>query len=266
MVPVAPAEPTPPAGAAVAVEPPLPATEPTKDIAALVPVPPPPSSQPEPLALSPEVPSDLDAAGQALEDLFSQSAGALAGLTSYRYTTVFSFTGEESGEPETGSIEVRGAVASADRQTMEWKDLETGEQFGLLRVGDKTWMREGDEWNEVPEMVADALSQGLLIYAPVAGWSLFASELEAESTLVGTETVNGIAAKHYTSAYESLPEEWGGDVSSAKGDVWIAEQGFPVRYRLSASMVDDEGTKGTILWTMELSDINAPVLIEAPQE
>jgi hypothetical protein len=229
-------------------------------------VPTPPADGIPPLAIPETSAAELEAAAQALEDLFSESAATLAGLDSYRYTTVFSFTGEESGELESGSVEVRGTVASADRQSMTWTELETGEVFSLIRVGDRAWMREGEEWAELPEMVADAVSQGLLIYAPVAGWSLFAEELQAKSTLVGTETVNGIAAAHYASTYSSLPEEWGGDVSSAQGDVWIAEQGFPVRYRLTATMVDDEGVPGTVLWTMELSDVNAPLVVEPPQE
>jgi hypothetical protein len=207
----------------------------------------------------------LEAAAQALDDLFAESADVLAELGSYRYTTTFSFTTKEGGEPESGSIEVHGTVASAERQSLTWKDLETGEEFALTRVGARTWIRKGEEWTEVPAMVADAVSQGILVFSPIMGWGAFAGGLQASSNYVGSETVNGIAARHYTSTYSEWSESWSADVTDAKGDVWIAEAGYPVRYRLTADSLDKEGNRGTILWTMELSDVNGSITIEAPR-
>lgn len=241
-----------------------PAASPTEDVGATLPDVDALGAEIPPFVLSDEDLAQLEAAGEALEELFSQSASAFAGLESYRYRTVFSFTGEESGEAESGSIEVHCAVASADRQTLEWKDLESGEEFAIVRVEARAWMREGDEWAEVPEFVADAMSEGLLIYSPVMGWSLFAEELETTSTFVGEEVVNGIPTKHYTSSYASWPSHEESEVTHAEGDVWIAEAGYPVRYRFAAKVTDSEGESGSVLWTMELSDVNAPITIEAP--
>jgi hypothetical protein len=47
--------------------------------------------------------------------------------------------------------------------------------------------------------------------------------------------------------------------------VWIADAGYPVRYRFTASGVDEDGNHGSLLWTMELTDVNAPVSIDAPR-
>lgn len=224
------------------------------------------SASVEPLVVPEGAQAELEAATQALDDLFAESADVLAGLGSYRYTTTFSFTAKEGGEPESGSIEMHGTVASSERQSLTWKDLETGDEFALTRVGARTWIREGEEWTEVPAMVADAMSQGILVFSPMMGWGAFAEGLQASSNYVGSETVNGISARHYTSTYSEWSESWSGDVTDAKGDVWIAEAGYPVRYRLTANSLDEEGNRGTILWTMELSDVNAPISIEAPQD
>jgi len=208
---------------------------------------------------------EMEAAAQALDDLFSESADALVGLKSYRYATTFSYTGGEGGVPGAGSIEVRGTVASAERQSMTWKDFESGDEFSLVRVGSKAWLKEDAEWTEVPDMVADAMSQGILVFAPVTGWSGMVDELQSSSTLLGTETVNGVSARHYASTYREWTERWSSDVTEAKGDVWIAEAGYPVRFRLSATSTDEEGNRTTILWNMDLTEVNADLTVEAPQ-
>jgi hypothetical protein len=114
-------------------------------------------------------------------------------------------------------------------------------------------------------MVADALSQGILVYAPEVGWGMFAEEMQSTSTYVGPESVNGISARHYASTYLGWSSSERDTVTDAEGDVWIAEEGYPVRYRFAAKTTSEDGSRGTILWTMELSDVNGAVSIEAPQ-
>ena len=233
-------------------------------------VPTPPAAAPEsPTALpSPVGPSAVDSGPTAVspERIFAGSSPALATLQSYRYTTMFSFVGEADGEPESGSVEVRGAVAGSDRQQVTWTDLGTGDTFGVLRVGDQAWMLDGEEWNDVPTAIADVMGEAILVFAPSMAWGAFAEEMETSSTYVGTETVNGIAARHYTSANPGWSEQyWDGRVEGASADVWIAEAGYPVRYRFAAKGIDEEGYTGSVLWTMDLSDVNGPITIEAPQ-
>ena len=199
------------------------------------------------------------------EGIFAESAAALAGLSSYRYTTTFSFTGEDDGKPESGSVEVRGDVAGPDRQRIAWRDLETGEEFGLLRVGDRAWILDDAEWTVVPTLVADAAAQAVLVYAPSVSWGAFADGMGETSTYVGTEVVNGIRARHYRSTYRGWAEHWEGEITDASADVWIAEAGYPVRYHFAASGVDEDGSRGSIFWTMDLSDVNGPVTIDAPK-
>ncbi len=213
-------------------------------------------------------PEQIEQASAALDELFANSSSALAGLQSYRYTTTFSFVGTVNGEPDpdSGSIEMSGAVAGPDRQMATWKDLKSGEEFGILRVGEEAWMQDGETWTSVPTAVADLMTQAVLVFAPSASWEGLASDVGTSSTYVGTETVNGVSARHYASASSDWAKDWEGEVKDASGDVWIAEAGYPVRYRFSATGIDSEGYKGSILWTMELSDVNGSITIEAPQE
>ncbi|MCX6095095.1 MAG: hypothetical protein NTY63_09810 [Candidatus Bipolaricaulota bacterium] len=217
----------------------------------------------------------VDVTVPAPEGIFAQSAAALAALQSYRFTTTFSFVGEDGGKPESGkpgpgkpesgSVEVRGAVAAPDRQRMTWKDLETGKEFGLLRVGGRAWILDGTEWTAVPILAADAASQAVLVYIPAMSWGNFAEGMKATATYVGSEVVNGISARHYASTYRGWSEFWEGEITDAAADVWIADAGYPVRYRFTASGVDKDGNRGLLLWSMELTDVNAPVSIDAPQ-
>lgn len=199
------------------------------------------------------------------EGVFAQSAAALAALQSYRYVTTFSFVAGDKGKPESGSVEVRGAVAAPDRQRMTWKDLETGEEFGLLRVGQRAWILDGAEWTAVPTLVADAASQAILVYVPAMSWGRFAEGMGTTSAFVGVEAVGGVPSRHYASTYRGWSEFWQGEITDAVAEVWIAEAGYPVRYRFAASGVDEDGNRGSLLWTMELTDVNAPVWIDAPQ-
>lgn len=208
---------------------------------------------------------DLDVAIPPPEGIFAQSAAALAALKSYRYVTVFSFTGEEDGKPESGSVEVRGTVAAPDQQHVTWKDLETGNEFGIRRIGGQAWILDGTEWTSVPTVVADTMSQAVLIYAPSMSWSTSAEGMKTTSQYVGTETVNGIRCRHYSSAYRGWSQYWEGEITDSTGDVWIAEAGYPVRYRFAANGIDEDGDRGSMLWTMELTDVDEPLTIEAPQ-
>jgi hypothetical protein len=94
---------------------------------------------------------------------------------------------------------------------------------------------------------------------------LFAKDLESASTLLGAETVNGVVANRYRSTYSERSAAWGEDVVRVEGEVWVTETDLPVKYRLVATTQDEEGNEGTIYWTMDLSDVNTPIVVEPPQ-
>jgi hypothetical protein len=200
----------------------------------------------------------------APEGVFSGAAAALDALDSYRYTTRFTFVGEDDGEVESGSIELTGVVAGPGRIHIMWRDLGDDRLLEVIRIDDQAWMAEDGEWSEVPTLVADAMSDAVLIYAPSVAWGGVFGGLEATSTYVGEEEVNGVSTYHYTSTYAQWGGYWAGELTNASGDVWIAEEGYPLKYSFTASGADEDGDSGMVTWTMDLSDVNEILVIEPP--
>jgi hypothetical protein len=207
---------------------------------------------------------DVEVTVPEMEGVFAGAATALEALASYRYKTAFTFIGESDGQPESGSIEMTGEVVAPDRQRIVWQDLGEGDQFELVQIGAQAWMLEEGEWSEIPAMVAEAMSQAVLVFGPAISWSGLYGGLETSSNYVGEETVNGVRARHYASTYNQWAGMWGGELVDASGDVWIADDGYPVRYRFSATGISEEGERGSVSWTMDLTDVNSAIAIEPP--
>ena len=195
---------------------------------------------------------------------FAGASAALEGLSSYRFVTSFVFTGEDDGEIESGSIELSGAVMDADRKHFVWRDLGEDEEFQIIQLDDQAWLYQDGRWEAVPAMVADAMSQAVLIFAPSVVWGGLFGTLESDASFVGRETLDGIPALHYTSTYHQWAGYWEGELVDASGDVWIAEAGYPLRYDFAATGIDENGDRGSVSWTMQLSDVNADIVIEPP--
>jgi len=215
----------------------------------------------EPPRETPAVETPLEAPP---EGVLSRSTGALATLESYRYTTRIKHEGTDGDEMDTGSIEIIGEYTSPDREHVTWTDLVTGEGFEIIRIGDSAWMYEDEEWIEVPQVAVENIMQVVFLFAPVYAWEGMAGELEAGSNFVDKEVVNGVAALHYSSDYTGWEESFQGDLQEARGEIWIAEEGFPVRTIFTASSVDEDGNQGSIEWQMDLTDVNQPISIEPP--
>jgi len=222
---------------------------------------------PEDVVESPEATepaADVAAETPRPEDAFSRAQSALEDLETYRYETSFLFVGEEDGEPEMGSIELSGIVAGPDRIHLTWRDLGEGEAFEVIQLGNQAWVLEDGEWTEVPIFVSEAMSAAALIYAPSMAWTGLFGELQPDATHVGKEDVNGVRTDHYAATYAQWGRYWPGEISDATGDIWIAEEGYPVKYSFHATGVDEDGDRGSVTWTMELSDVNGPIEIEQP--
>ncbi|MEA1871085.1 MAG: hypothetical protein U9N00_02665 [Candidatus Bipolaricaulota bacterium] len=188
----------------------------------------------------------------------------MGSLKSYRYTTRIKHEGTDNGEIDAGSIEIIGEYASPDREHVTWTDLATGEGFEIIRIGDIAWMHEDEEWTEVPQMAVESIMQVVFLFAPVYAWEGMAGELETGSNFVGKEVVNGVSTLHYSSDYAGWEERFPGDLHEANGEIWIAEEGFPVRTIFTASSIDEDGNQGSVEWRMDLTDVNQAISIEPP--
>lgn len=229
---------------------------PTPTPVGITPTPVPPTPTPQAEATPTKVPA---------EAIFSNSLEALKGLQSYRYTALFKFEGEEQGEVTAGSIRLQGAYVAPDKEHVTWTDLSTGEEFEVVRISDTIWVKAGGMWQEMATQMAAPLLQPLRIFGPVNAWDDFYKGLPDTSNLVGEEEVNGIPARHFTSSYKGWGAAFGGTIAEAEGDVWIATEGFPVKYNFKASGTSPEGDRGSVEWSMELRDVNQPISIEPPK-
>lgn len=258
----------PDAIATSAPEPPAPDVEPQEEAPTLATV-----ETPQPS--DPGTPVDVDVSVDtetgidvgidlAPEGIFAGATAALQRLESYRFTTSFLFTGQDDGDVESGSIELSGELMDAQSKHFTWKNLEDNEQFEIIQLDDNAWIYSDGDWEAVPAMVADAMAGAVLVFAPSVVWDGLFGGMEADSTYVGPESVDGVPAYHYTSMYQQWAGIWGGEVLDATGDVWIAEAGYPIRYHFSASAVDEEGNHGTVTWSMHLTDAGADIVIAPP--
>ena len=198
------------------------------------------------------------------EGIFAGATAALEALETYRFSTTFLFTGQEDGAIESGSIELTGEIMGAKRKHFVWRDLGNGDHFEIIQLGSDAWVYDEGEWTAVPALVADAMSQAVLVFAPSVAWGGMFGGLETNSTYVGPVTINDIPAHHYTASYQQWAGVWEGEVLDATGDVWIAEAGYPLRYKFTATGIDDDGGQGTVSWTMELTDVGENIVIEPP--
>jgi len=198
------------------------------------------------------------------EGIFAGATAALEALDSYRFTTSFLFTGEEDGEVESGSIELSGEIMDAQRKHFVWRNVADDEHIELIQLGDQAWIHDEEDWESVPVLVAEAMSQTVLVFAPSVAWAGLFGSLETQATYIGPETIDGVQAHHYTSTYQQLAGYWQGELVDATGDVWIADAGYPLRYSFTATGQDENGDRGSISWTMELTDVNETIVIEPP--
>lgn len=220
------------------------------------PAPPQPTTPPSETPPSEEAP--------ATADLFAGSCDALAGLESYRYSVLVMNEEEVAG---TQSFSLEGRVQGGDNHHLVWTALETQETFEVIRIGDKAWVKDAEEgeWEEIPQLVADGLTESIFVFAPLPSWNNLRPMLSATAEYVDQETIAGVASSHYSCDFtgwiEGAFEE---GISESSSDVWIAEDGFPVKYAFTATGPDAEGNQGSVEWTMELKDVNQPISIEPP--
>ena len=221
------------------------------------------SSQPTPTAES-EQPSPGE--GQPVE--LSDVSEGLGALDSYKAVFNLSFDGtDENGQPVQSSMSFeeefqKNPPAKHFKITGLGADAASIGNIETIEVGGKTYTFFGDTC-----ISADASE------APTASATLNPSDIIGSvrtAQLVGAENINGVPAKHYLVDVTGL-EAFG--YAQAEGEAWIADPGnFLVKYVFEATGTDTTlgflggaGAEGTIHWDYEVTDVNQPVDISAPE-
>ncbi|MEM7029818.1 MAG: hypothetical protein AAF629_09655 [Chloroflexota bacterium] len=220
--------------------------------------------------------TDGDTEEAALEAIGLRAA--LDSFTSYRWILQAEFDGtDDAGNPEQGSVTMLLETTkepSAFHMRMEMKG-DAAAEFGgdavidTFAIGDTAYIKEpsGDAWISIP---ADGFADSFFSEGFLDPDDLFELPEKAQRN-VTPEEVNGIMTWHYIFTEADLPED-AGPVESARGDLWVAQDGgYPVKMLLEATGIESTDNNnllsaGNLKMSYELVDVNADFTIELPEE
>jgi hypothetical protein len=188
----------------------------------------------------------------------------LSDLASYTATLTISFNGTVNGQTATWSRKY--VMQTSKEPAMRQLTIDTN---GGASGSGSTYMAELDgadfEVNGKNPCSASALEQGQGLGDTLepAGFLNFVAGAEA----AGSETVNGVAADHYTFDERELGEQ---RQTQSTGELWVASDGgYVVKYVLSQKAGADyfgAGMEGTQAWDYELTKAGKPFKMQLPAD
>ncbi len=194
------------------------------------------------------------------EELLLSELGTLDQLDSYRIRHVMSWD-EQGGE--SGSMEMLTEFVrepAAQRVVMKVAGDAEDWEMETIEIGDTTYIKMDEEWMAMQSTGQEASESGEL-------WAPEDFLWESKGKYMGQEKVNGLTAKHYR--YETSDFSVGATLSQVKeaeADVWVSTK-YDVYIKVVMRIVgvDTDGVEGTFTTESNLTDINAPITIEAPE-
>jgi hypothetical protein len=192
---------------------------------------------------------------------FPDTKAGLADLSSYKIMLKYSFDGTRDGKTEQWS-KTYVMLATKDPAARQL----TIETTGNIPAVGAVFMAEtgGADYERLGQnsCTASVTSKNSLAGWPDPAGFLF-SVIGADKT--GTETVNAVAANHYTFDERAIG---GLGLVKSTGEMWVAtDGGYIVRYLLLTkgdAGYFGKGIKGTLTWDYELTDANQPSAIQMP--
>jgi hypothetical protein len=224
----------------------------------------PPVSQPatEPLATAKPLATD----GEFIFDpgLLAES---LTALRSFRQKAVLDFSADDPGIYSRATYE--GEVTTEPAALHSILRIEgqapahlPGNQVEAIWIGEQVWVKMGRKpWIQAPVTAIEREYGG-----QVVGVGDLMPLVQGARRVLHDETVNGIPCEHYVYDIENLAAESG--MTSAQGDIWLAEEGdYVVRLTMNG-----QGTYygifrdgGRLELVYDLFDVGAPISIEPPR-
>lgn len=194
--------------------------------------------------------------------VFPEPNAGLAELSSYKSTLMLSFDGTHDGQAEQWS---KIYVMLSTKEP-------AARQFAIEKTGD----------NSDPDAVFMAEVDGAA-YEQRGESACNANVIDEERSLgntwepagfltgvfgadeAGSETVNEIAASHYTFDQRALGQD---GLTESTGEMWVASDGgYIIKYLLTTkgdATYFGEGIEGALTWDYELTDVNQPVAFVLP--
>jgi hypothetical protein len=225
----------------------------------------------KPTAVPTAEPTEAPAATAEEESLSLASRDTgLDQLNSYRATWRAEWKAMEQGKTDQGAWNWTEEYTSDPKarhlsmQTPTSSDSTTSSLFEMWQIGDTTYMKSSED-----QQCLSFSSEGAEKDIQKSGFSPSMLGSIEDAKYVGRETVNGIPTKHYKYNSKAGMLAALGEVS---GETWVAtDGGYVVRdavtwkggsgfLGLGSSTATGEGS-----WTWELSDVNKPIEIKAPE-
>jgi hypothetical protein len=202
-------------------------------------------------------------------------SGSLDGLKSYRLRFTFTFDGkDDQGKPQKGGMEwLQEAIKDSKDQhirfssTGDAQDNSKKGAFEFYQVGGMSYIYspEAEAAQKCIGMTSDQGSQNSnSLFNP----SDIVGGLKQAKLINKGETVNGVVTNHYTFDQHAVTF---GAFATAKGDVWLAQDGeFLVKYVGSATgkdgILSGKSAEGTFTWEYNVEDANQLTSIALPKE
>ncbi len=188
----------------------------------------------------------------------------LSDLSGYTATLTITFDGTRDGNAEKWS-KTYTMLATKDPQARQWTIEKSGngsnlESVFLAELGGLDYERRGEG-----ACTATVTQEGNPLMGRLEPASFLSAVIGAEES--GSDTVNDVAANHYTFDQRALGED---GLTESTGELWAAsEGGYIVKYLLTRRGQAEyfgEGIEGTQTLDYELTDLNQPVTIELPDD
>jgi hypothetical protein len=204
---------------------------------------------------------------------FSDISGSLEELDSYSMRFTFSFNGKnEEGKTEQGSMEIVQEVIKASKDqhirfstTGDAAESTPGGIFEIFQVGGVSYMHS-PEGQDGPSCLSASSDQNDSLDGQMFKPGDIVGGIENATLVKQGETVNGVKADHYTFDQGGVSF---GTFSSAKGDVWVAQDGgYLLKYVGEASgkagLFGSGSTEGSFTWEYNVENINGLEAITLP--
>jgi hypothetical protein len=194
----------------------------------------------------------------------AEMAAGLTNLSSYKAVLTLSFDGTNAGQPNKWS-KTYGMISQKNPAARQLTIVKTGALADLTPVYMAEMNGAAYEVRGETGCVANVKEEGRALAARMEPAGFLTAVHGADEA--GSETVNAVAAKHYTFDDRAL-----GQMKRAKsrGELWVAVSGgYIVRYRVTTTadaVYFGEGIAGVLTWDYELSDVNQPVTIQLPED
>ncbi len=216
-------------------------------------------------------PTNTKAAAQppvVAEEYNFDQASDLSSLSSYRMHYIFKWESTKADQKDTGSWDVvEEFVRQPPAHHLLWTSTGAGEEgkWEIIQIGKDVYMDSGSGWFAVLSGEADIFEANRFLSDPFNVISGNRGKLVQKNVMV-----NGVSTNHYIFDESSLGPTLGlGVIAKAKGDVWVSpEFGVAVRYVAhyeGENLAIGSGEAGVLDLAFDLTDLNKPVTIKAPE-